>query len=68
MTLAQLLLSDMNHYVDSGGKVNRQFVRDNIGSICHERQSTRTLSGGKVCYECAMGFLREGKLKLHNYQ
>lgn len=68
MTLAQLLLSDMNHYVDSGGKVNRQFVRDNIGSICHERQSTRTLSGGKVCYECAMGFSREGKLKLHNYQ
>ena len=33
-----------------------------------ERQSTRTLSGGKVCYECAMGFSREGKLKLHNYQ
>ena len=22
----------------------------------------------KVCYECAMGFSREGKLKLHNYQ
>ena len=64
MTLAQLLLSDMNHYVDSGGKVNRQFVRDNIGSICHERQSTRTLSGGKVCYECAMGFSRAGKLKI----
>ena len=68
MTLAQLLLSDMNHYVDSGGKVNRQFVRDNIGSICHERQSTRTLSGGKVCYECAMGFSREEKFKLHNNQ
>ena len=48
--------------------IHRQFVRDNVGSICHERQSTRTLSGGKVCYECAMGFSREGKLKPHNYQ
>ena len=48
--------------------IHRQFVRDNIGSICHERQSTRTLSGGKVCYECAMGFSREGKYKFYNYQ
>ena len=48
--------------------IHRQLVRDNVGSIYHERQSTRTLLGGKVCYECAMGILREGKLKLHNYQ
>ena len=48
--------------------IHRQFIRDNVGSICHERQSTRTLLGGKVCYECALGFSREEKLKLHNYQ
>ena len=44
--------------------IHRQFVRDDVGSICHERQSTRTYSGGKVCYECAMGFSRERKYKL----
>ena len=41
--------------------IHRQFVRDNISSICHERQSTRTLSGGKVCYECAMDYDQEWK-------
>jgi hypothetical protein len=48
--------------------IHRQFARNDVGSICHKRQSTRTLWGGKVCYECAMGFLREMKYKLHNYQ
>ena len=48
--------------------IHSQFIGNDVGSICHERQSTRTLSGGKVCYECAMGFSRERKLKLHNYQ
>ena len=41
--------------------IHRQFVRNNVGSICHEKQSTRTLSGGKVCYECAMDYEQEWK-------
>ena len=41
--------------------IHRQFVRDDVGSICHEKQSTRTLSGGKVCYECAMDYDQEWK-------
>ena len=41
--------------------IQRQFVRDDVGSICHERQSTRTYSGGKVCYECAMDYEQEWK-------
>ena len=41
--------------------IHRQFVRDNVSNICHEMQSTRTLSGGKVCYECAMDYEQEWK-------
>ena len=48
--------------------IHRQFIRNDVGSICHKRQSTRTLWGGKVCYECAMGFSREGKYKPYKYQ
>ena len=44
---------------DGDGISDREDFDDNIGSICHERQSTRTLSVGKVCYECATSVLRD---------
>ena len=47
--------------------IHRELAGNDVGRSCHERQSTRPRSEGKVCYECAMGFSREGELKLHNY-
>ena len=41
--------------------IHRQFARNDVGSICHKRQSTRTLWGGKVCYGCAMDYDQEWK-------